>query len=80
MARASETLTTEEMRLGKLALKNAKARAGNGWDILGADLREALVAREIASIILGQAGEEYAPAQIMLHAAFVALNPTEGLR
>ena len=38
----------------RMAAKQARSLAGSGWDLLGNDLREALVAREVMSIVIGQ--------------------------
>lgn len=46
-----------EKAQAKLFVKRARERAGTGWLLLGADLQEALIAREFASVVTSQAQE-----------------------
>ncbi len=55
------TLTVAE-KTATAALKQARARAGVGWNLLSSDLRQALVAYEALMILGNMAGEKYAPA------------------
>ncbi len=41
----------------KMILDRARARAGNGWNLLGDELKEALADQETFAIIRGQARE-----------------------
>lgn len=54
------------------AVKAAKAKAGAGWSLLGQELREGLVAREILNIII--ANEENDGYQKAAALAFAAMN------
>ena len=42
--------TWEQERFDE-ALKRAKKRAGSGWDLIGAEFREALVAKEVLAVL-----------------------------
>ena len=39
--------------LSQMAVKSAYKRMGRGWDVIGDELRNAIIAREIVSIFLG---------------------------
>lgn len=42
----------------KMILKAAKKRAGDGWKLLGPELQEALICREIVFMLLGSMSDE----------------------
>lgn len=47
-------MTNTANRWAVLAFDNARKRAGTGWTLLGVELREALVCRELVAIFAGQ--------------------------
>jgi hypothetical protein len=51
---ASKSGTGWSREQARIFAKRAMFRAGNGWMLLGPELREALVAREVLSIVMGQ--------------------------
>lgn len=52
----SRELTWQEEK-ARSAVKNARNRAGTGWNLLGEDIQRALVSDEIVSLALMQAEE-----------------------
>lgn len=54
-----------------MAYRGARRRAGIGWDLLGKELREALIARELLLIF---ASQEVANGDRMREAAQIALE------
>ena len=64
--------TAAEKHVGREAAKKAKARAGAGWDLLGADLQEALIAREVVGVLLSQITVEGEDMHVMKQIARVA--------
>ena len=55
-----------------MAAKKAKARAGAGWGLLGGDLQEALIAREVVGVLLSQITVEGEDMHVMKQIARVA--------
>jgi len=68
-------------RQAKDAIKRAKDRVGKGWSLLGPELQNALVCRELIGVVIGQAEETLAknPAlaemESMIRCAFKILDP-----
>ena len=58
----------------KMVVKAAKDRAGRGWSILGDDIREALVAKEVLSILLAQSSESFNPTKALIRETYAAIG------
>ena len=54
---------------GRLFLKNAKKRYGDGWRYLSEDQRDAIIHREVLDVVLIQDADEYKPAQDLIRSA-----------
>lgn len=60
-------------RHAKLAIERAHKRMGAGWDMLSADMQEALILREAALLVMAQADEDkYGAAQALVRACWEA--------
>lgn len=46
----------DEYRIARLAVDNAKERAGKGWELFGSVLRDALVNDAVVDLLLTQRG------------------------
>lgn len=53
-------------------LRDAREKYGRGWDHMSEDQRKCFIDSRVLALILGQAGEQFAPAQDLAQQVFAA--------